>query len=219
MLVKASRERTMRLSNRSPVNRLRHLLAAHDLDALPDAALARAICRRPRRGGVRNARPPAQSPRLRHRPTRVGQYSRRRRRIPGGVPDPLPQGRRHSMRRDAVSVAVQGDISDRPFDSASGRDQLSRSSNQPPNATSDPLTQISGRELCSVIDAKLRAFRTGLRSAIVLCCFQGLTRDEAAAQLGWSSATVKRRLARARELLDRRLRARGSVCRRRWLRR
>ena len=38
---------------------------------------------------------------------------------------------------------------------------------------------------------------------------QGLTRDEAATQLGWSSATVKRRLARARELLDRRLRTRG----------
>src|SRR5438874_283327 len=76
-------------------------------------------------------------------------------------------------------------------------------------AESDPLAQMSARELCSAIDAEVARLSAGLRATVVLCCLQGLTRDEAAAQLGCSSATVKRRLANARELLDRRLRARG----------
>ena len=68
---------------------------------------------------------------------------------------------------------------------------------------------MSARELCSMIDAEVNRLSARLRAVVVLCCFQGQTRDEAAAQLGWSSATVKRRLSRARALLERRLSARG----------
>jgi RNA polymerase sigma factor (sigma-70 family) len=47
------------------------------------------------------------------------------------------------------------------------------------------------------------------RVPIVLCYFEGLTHDEAASRLNWSLGTVKGRLARARELLRRRLARRG----------
>ncbi|HVK13509.1 MAG TPA: sigma-70 family RNA polymerase sigma factor [Gemmataceae bacterium] len=79
----------------------------------------------------------------------------------------------------------------------------------PPNPGNDPLAVLSGRELCSLIDGEIARLSARLRGPIVLCCLQGRTRDEAAADLGWSVATLKRRLARAREVLEARLRKKG----------
>jgi RNA polymerase sigma factor (sigma-70 family) len=47
------------------------------------------------------------------------------------------------------------------------------------------------------------------RAPLVLCYLQGLTNEQAAAQLHWPSGTVKGRLARAREVLRGRLARRG----------
>ncbi len=47
------------------------------------------------------------------------------------------------------------------------------------------------------------------REPIVLCYFEGLTHDEAAARLGWPVGTVRSRLARARDRLRGRLERRG----------
>ncbi len=47
------------------------------------------------------------------------------------------------------------------------------------------------------------------RTPVVLCYFEGLTHDEAASRMGCPLGTVKGRLARARDLLRRRLTRRG----------
>ncbi|MGC8642285.1 MAG: RNA polymerase sigma factor, partial [Isosphaeraceae bacterium] len=47
------------------------------------------------------------------------------------------------------------------------------------------------------------------REPIVLCSFEGLTHNQAAARLGWPVGTVKGRLSRARDLLRTRLSRRG----------
>ncbi|MFL5341267.1 MAG: sigma-70 family RNA polymerase sigma factor, partial [Gemmataceae bacterium] len=73
----------------------------------------------------------------------------------------------------------------------------------------DPLDEISGRELLRVIDEELARLPDRFRLPVLLCCMHGLTRDEAARQLGWSAGTVKGRLERGRQRLAARLAARG----------
>jgi RNA polymerase sigma factor (sigma-70 family) len=76
-------------------------------------------------------------------------------------------------------------------------------------AASDPLAQISGRELAGVIDDELARLPEHYRLPLVLCALEGLTRDAAAARLGSSLGTLRGRLKRGRELLRQRLTKRG----------
>jgi len=76
-------------------------------------------------------------------------------------------------------------------------------------ADADPLAVVSGRELCAVLDEELARLPELCRAALVLCCLEDRTRDEAASQLGWPLGTLKRRLARGRQVLAQRLRRRG----------
>src|SRR5205085_12152633 len=73
----------------------------------------------------------------------------------------------------------------------------------------DPLTEITGRELVAAVDEELARLREPLRVAIVLCCLEGLSQNEAARRLGWSAGSVKGRLERGRERLRQRLARRG----------
>src|SRR5262249_30159791 len=67
----------------------------------------------------------------------------------------------------------------------------------------------SGRELCAALDEELRQLPDDCRAPLLLCYLEGLTRDEAARRLGWSTRTLKRRLARGLALLRSRLARRG----------
>jgi RNA polymerase sigma factor (sigma-70 family) len=79
-----------------------------------------------------------------------------------------------------------------------------------PEATdADPLAEVTGRELLRAIDDEVARLPDRYRLPVLLCCLQGLSREEAAAHLGWTDGTVKGRLERGRQRLAERLAARG----------
>ena len=80
----------------------------------------------------------------------------------------------------------------------------------PPN----PLAQITGEELLSILDEELARLPERYRSPVVLCCLEGLTRDEAARQLGVPPATLKGQLERGRRRLHTAHERRGAPRRR-----
>ncbi|MFO0958284.1 MAG: RNA polymerase sigma factor [Isosphaeraceae bacterium] len=65
------------------------------------------------------------------------------------------------------------------------------------------------QELGEVIHREIDALPDGCRSAVVLCCLEGLSLDQAARRLGWPMGTVQSRLARGRQRLRDRLARRG----------
>ncbi len=69
--------------------------------------------------------------------------------------------------------------------------------------------ELSWGELRSILHAELAALPEAFRAPLVLCYLEGLTQEEAACRLGWTTATVKGRLQRGREKLRRRLERRG----------
>jgi RNA polymerase sigma factor (sigma-70 family) len=73
----------------------------------------------------------------------------------------------------------------------------------------DPLAEITGRELVQAIDDELARLPERLRLAVLLCCVQGLSREEACRRLGWSDGALRGLLERGRRRLAARLAARG----------
>lgn len=73
----------------------------------------------------------------------------------------------------------------------------------------DPVAEVTVREAQGVLDDELAALPERFRAPLVLCCLEGLTRDEAARQLGVTRGTLKSRLERARGLLRTKLARRG----------
>jgi RNA polymerase sigma factor (sigma-70 family) len=74
---------------------------------------------------------------------------------------------------------------------------------------SDPLTQLSARELLDLLDKEVRQLPTSQRSAVVLCCLEGHTLEEAARRLGVSIGSLRGHLERGRRRLHARLARRG----------
>jgi RNA polymerase sigma factor (sigma-70 family) len=78
-----------------------------------------------------------------------------------------------------------------------------------PAAGRDPLAEMSARELCVAVDEEVARLPARYREPILLCCVEGLARDEAVRRLGWSLNALRGRLERGRAVLRARLVKRG----------
>ena len=79
----------------------------------------------------------------------------------------------------------------------------------PPPSAADPLAEVSGCELLTILDAELQRLPERYRLPLVLCCLEGRSQPEAARLLGWTPSSVKGRLDRGRAKLHQRLLRRG----------
>jgi RNA polymerase sigma factor (sigma-70 family) len=87
----------------------------------------------------------------------------------------------------------------------SRRQSREKAARELPVAAPDPAWS----ELKPVLDEELARLPARYRIPLILCCLEGKSRDEAAAQLGWSAGSLKGRLERGREVLRSRLARRG----------
>jgi RNA polymerase sigma factor (sigma-70 family) len=81
----------------------------------------------------------------------------------------------------------------------------------PPGPAPDPGEEVTLREALTILDEEVSRLPVKLQAPVVLCYFEGLTNDEAAAELGCAGGTLRSRLLRARELLSVRLNRRGVI--------
>jgi RNA polymerase sigma factor (sigma-70 family) len=80
-----------------------------------------------------------------------------------------------------------------------------------PAPASDPLDDLSFREVRAVVAAEVARLPDDLRVPLVLCYWEGVSRPAAADRLGCSVSTLQRRLDAGRDLLGARLARRGFV--------
>ncbi len=74
---------------------------------------------------------------------------------------------------------------------------------------SDPMEELSARELLGLLDDELQRLPEVYRLPMILCCLEGRTQEEAARLLGLTPGAVKGRLERGRARLHDRLARRG----------
>jgi RNA polymerase sigma factor (sigma-70 family) len=91
------------------------------------------------------------------------------------------------------------------------KDRGSRSQQASPEPCEniDPAAHLVWQEVRQGLDEELQRLPERLRSPLLLCYLAGMTRDEAARQLGLSLGTLKRRLEEGRQALRSRLTRRG----------
>src|SRR5262249_22131874 len=79
------------------------------------------------------------------------------------------------------------------------------------NMPEPTVPEVRDADLQAVVDEELSRLPDHYRGVVVLCDLEGMTRGEAARQLGIPEGSVASRLARARAMLAKRLMKRGVV--------
>jgi RNA polymerase sigma factor (sigma-70 family) len=92
--------------------------------------------------------------------------------------------------------------------SAARRARHERQSGPAP-ATGDPAWQAAWHEVQSILDEEIQRLPKTYREPLVRCCLEHSSCAGVAAHMGLQEATVRRRVSRARRLLERRLSKRG----------
>ncbi len=121
------------------------------------------------------------------------------------------------LARDAARVRKAASVGSWLFGVAHrlGREVRARHARRPDPArlarrpVPDPAADVTWAEVRAALDDELARLPDGLRAPLLLCYYDGMTQDEAAAELGWTARAVKARVARGRAVLRARLTRRG----------
>ena len=108
-------------------------------------------------------------------------------------------------------VAVNAVLQQKRGDSARRRRERAVAGDRPAARPAGPADLAAGADTLGALDEELAALPAAERGAVVLCHLRGRTQRQAAAETGVPFGTFRRRLDRGRDLLRRRLEARG-VC-------
>jgi RNA polymerase sigma factor (sigma-70 family) len=79
----------------------------------------------------------------------------------------------------------------------------------PPNVGDDPCESLTAGELRAALDEEIERLPAKYRTPLILCYLADKTHEQAAKELNWPKSSVTARLAKARQLLQRRLIRRG----------